>query len=118
MVRCGGRWLRRILKGCGAKWKEGVRDTRAIGRGLNTATAGGEEYRANLNLGVEYVCKGADGEVLLTLGRRHEPVGEIIGKRCGVSRNIDQTARSKARWRAYVSGKRTRLMRVGDDETR
>lgn len=85
--------FRQILKRCGAHWKDGVRDTRANGRGLNTATAGGEDYRANLSRGVEYVCKGADGEVLLTLGRKHEPGGEIVGKRCGVSRNIDRSAR-------------------------
>jgi CheY-like chemotaxis protein len=56
-------------------------------------TVGGDDYRANLSRGVEYVCKGADGEVLLTLGRSHEPGGEIVGKRCGVSRNIDRHAR-------------------------
>ncbi len=90
--------LNRIMTGCGAKRRAGVRDTRAIGRGLSVATGGGENYRANLDRGIEYVCKGADGEVLLALGRKHEPGGEIVGKRCGVSRNIDRDARTKARW--------------------
>jgi hypothetical protein len=87
--------LRRIMTGCGARWAAGVRDTRAIGRGLSVAASGGEDYRANLDRGVEYVCKGADGEVLLALGREHQLGGEIVGKRCGVSRNIDREARTR-----------------------
>ena len=90
--------LNRIMKACGAKWKKGVRDARAAGRGLQTAMTGDDDYRANLNKGVEFVCKGAEGEVLLLLGRKHAPGGEAVGKQCGVIRNIDRTAREKAGW--------------------
>jgi len=89
-------WLRRIMKACGARRKAGVYYTRAVGRVLGAASAGGADYQVNLDAIVDYLRKGADGELLASLDRRREPGGEIVGKRCGVTQNIDKAARAKA----------------------
>jgi hypothetical protein len=39
------------LKACGAPWKAGVRDTRAVGQRPQQATAGGEDDRAKSDPG-------------------------------------------------------------------
>jgi hypothetical protein len=49
---------------------------------------GGALYSQNLARVLAYVLKGAKPDVAAILGIRHEHGGKVIGKRCGISRNI------------------------------
>jgi hypothetical protein len=87
------RWLARALKSCGAVRRKGVRDTRAVGRRVSDAITRGADYLQNVEAGLDYLCKGARRELLFSLHRRSEFSGEIVGQRCGVSRNVALTER-------------------------
>ncbi len=88
------RLLRRWLKACGAVSRKGVCHTVSVARSLQSALAGGNDYRANLDRVLEYHVKGADQAARASLGiGRFEPGGELVGKRCGVSQNIGPAAR-------------------------
>ncbi|MBX9614905.1 MAG: hypothetical protein K2X25_04880 [Caulobacteraceae bacterium] len=91
--------LRRAMKAAGAANINGVRRTLSVGRSLRAALAGGADYLANLGAVSGYMVKGASPEAMRTLGLdRSEPGGVVIGKRCGVSENIGETARTRAGW--------------------
>jgi len=93
------RCLRRAMKAAGAVNRKGVRRTLSVGRSLRAALAGGPDYIANLGAVVGYMVKGASPAAMRTLGLdRSEPGGVVIGKRCGVSENIGETARLRAGW--------------------
>jgi len=89
------------LKACGANWKAGVIYSRPIGLSLRHAEredVGVEGYEANLSEALDYVLKGGDAAMREGLGvRRSEPGGRLLGKRCGVSRNIGAAARARSR---------------------
>ncbi len=85
-------WLRRIS---GRKYVDGVIHSKPIGGRLGLETGNPELYAINLKVVLAYVCKGAPQSILdaFALQREHEPGGNIIGKRCGVSQNISAKAR-------------------------
>jgi hypothetical protein len=90
------------VKACGAKRKRNVLYSRPIGRNYHHYSSGwidGRCYDANLSETLDYVLKGADERARIALDiKRAVPGGSIKGKRCGVARNIDRTARGKAGW--------------------
>ncbi len=89
-----GRRVRDWLKACGANRAKGVCLTRPVGRTLGGAVTGGDGYSCNLLEVLDYVLKGADAAARESLDvRRHEPGGEIVGKRCGTPANIGRAAR-------------------------
>ena len=57
----------------------------------------GEHYSDALQGIVGYLVKGAEPRAVAALGLdRIEPGGELWGKRCGMSENINRTARARA----------------------
>lgn len=91
-----GRRVRDWLRACGGRPKKGVCHTRSVGRSLAHAVTGGEDYERNVWEALDYLLKGSDLAARAALGIvRQEPGGEIVGKRCGTSANIDRAARSK-----------------------
>jgi hypothetical protein len=51
----------------------------------------GALYAENLRAVLAYVLKGADPEAASAIGIEHKHGGCIIGKRCGMSRNLGRT---------------------------
>ena len=76
------RWIERIS---GQPYIKGAIFTRKI-KGCDNP--GSELYQANLAAVLAYILKGANAETTMALGIAHEPGGQVIGKRCGWSRNI------------------------------
>lgn len=81
----------------GGKCQSGVSYIRAVAGRLSAAQSGAEQYAVNAEIVRHYLMKGAAGPVreALGLGRFPGEQGEIIGKRCGTTRNIGQGAREK-----------------------
>lgn len=91
-----GRRVRDWLRACGGRPKKGVCHTRSVGRSLVHAVTGGDDYTRNVWEALDYILKGSDPAARAALGIvRQEPGGEIVGKRCGTSANIDRAARAK-----------------------
>ncbi len=76
------RWLERIT---GKSYRRGVILTRRI---VGAGQPDGALYQTNLQAVLDYILKGADPDAAVALGIAHESGGQIIGKRCGTSRNI------------------------------
>ena len=95
LARDFSRRQRGWLKACGARWRKGVVLSRTIGRSLQHALTGGEDYRVNLVEALDYILKGADRDARERLGiKRAEPGGVVIGKRSGISQNLGPAARA------------------------
>jgi hypothetical protein len=90
------------VKSCGGKRKRNVLYSRPIGLNYHHYSSrwiDGRCYDANLAETLDYVLKGANEKARIALDiKRAVPGGSIKGKRCGVARNIDRTARGKAGW--------------------
>ncbi len=87
------------LRACGANFRKGVINSRAVGRNYCHALKGvqyGEHYRDHLSAALAYVCKGASGEARKILALpKAEFTGTLRGKRCATSQNIGRGARDK-----------------------
>ncbi len=80
------RWLERIS---GKPYKARSILTRRI---MCCDDPNSELYQANLNAVLAYVLKGVSPDDAAALGIAHEAGGRIIGKRCGMSKNISKRA--------------------------
>lgn len=80
------RWIKRIT---GRTYRKGVIQTGRVGGTADAAVASPEHYNVNLLYVGHYVLKGGSQAVseALGLGRWGEG-GRVIGKRCGMSRNL------------------------------
>lgn len=89
------RWIRAVTgRRCAAR----TIATRRIGGRLDAAWTSPEKYRINLAYVVAYVLKGTAAEAAWQLRLpRIRNCGTIIGKRCGWSQNIGDTARKRCR---------------------
>ncbi len=95
-LAAGARYNRRTRRIAGAPYTKGATNTRRIGGKAQVAPA---VYSGNLAATLVYLLKGVDAETAGALGLpRHEEGGTIIGKRCGWSENLGQSARR--RWQA------------------
>lgn len=84
------KWLRSIS---GNKTRKGVIKSVPIGGRLNIENSNPEMHLVNQDAALAYVLKGADANAAHRYGlTRLEPGGVCIGKRCGVSQNIEPTA--------------------------
>lgn len=84
------RWLERIGK---QPYRRGTIRTVLV-RG--SGEPDGLVYAANLQAVLAYVLKGIDPDAAAVLGISPEPGGQVVGKRCGTSRNIGAKARRGA----------------------
>lgn len=86
---------RRWVRLAGGTCRDGVSRVRAIAGRVSAAESGGEHYAANVGKVRQYLLKGATDDVRAALGLERLPgeQGEIVGKRCGTTRNIGQGAR-------------------------
>lgn len=90
------RGMRPLLRRCGASWKAGVCRTDPVDGALRRARVGDQSYLESVLRLVGYSLKGADAEVLASLGlERREAGGRMVGKRSGASQNIGPAARAK-----------------------
>lgn len=106
------RWIKRIT---GRTYRKGVIKTARVGGTANASIASPEHYNVNLLYVAEYVLKGGSKAIseALALGRWGDG-GRIVGKRCGISRNLSRQlhARRQSRSSAFrpdlmtVSGSR------------
>lgn len=89
------RGWRRLM---GAKVKRGAFKTKRVGMSYAHCAHEiefGASYRANLEHVLHYVCKGAPPVVAEAMGLVFcEDGGELWGKRCGISENLNRKARS------------------------
>lgn len=76
------RWVERCI---GRKYRAGAIFSRRIA-GASQPT--GVVYGENLSKVVAYVLKGVEPHVAKSMGISHEYGGDVIGKRCGTSRNL------------------------------
>ncbi|MDC8754185.1 hypothetical protein OIK40_05945 [Erythrobacter sp. sf7] len=76
------RWVERIT---GNPYRRTVILTEKIG---GAGQPDGALYTENLGAALAYVLKGAEPDAAAAIGIRHEYGGRIIGKRCGMSRNL------------------------------
>jgi len=81
----GRRSMRWIVRVTGKPYRRGVIMTEKIGGARQPA---GALYSENLGTLLAYVLKGAEPEAAAALGIDHKHGGRIIGKRCGISRNL------------------------------
>lgn len=100
------RWLRQIS---GRPYRRRVIQSVSVGGALPLALATDAGacalYEANLANVLDYVLKGSDEAARAALGLgRQQAGGAIMGKRCGVSANLDRAARQRAGWVARRGG--------------
>lgn len=88
---------RRWVRLAGGECRSGVSYIRAVAGRVAAADSGGEHYAANAAKVRAYLLKGAHPAARQALGLdRKAEGGPIIGKRCGWTENIGQTARRGA----------------------
>ncbi|AOL23929.1 hypothetical protein Ga0102493_112926 [Erythrobacter litoralis] len=75
-------WIERIT---GRTYQRRVILTEKIG---GAGQPDGAHYAENLGAVLAYILKGAEPEAAAAIGIEHEHGGRIIGKRCGMSRNL------------------------------
>ena len=91
-------WLNRIT---GQPYRARVIRSKPIGGRLGLERGNPELHGINLQAALAYVLKGASSDAASQFVLRQlEPGGRIIGKRCGKSQNIAQSAR-----RAWINSK-------------
>lgn len=85
-------WLRSIT---GQPYRPRVIRSDPIGGRLGLEKGNPSLHAVNLQVAFGYLCKGAPQADLDANGidRQHEPGGQVIGKRCGMSQNIAAKAR-------------------------
>ncbi len=76
------RWLERIS---GNRYQAGAVKTRCI---AGSRSPDSRTYAENLQIVAAYILKGVAPAAAVALGIDHESGGRIIGKRCGISRNL------------------------------
>ncbi len=75
-------WIERIT---GQPYRRGVILTKKI---AGAGQPDGALYAENLGTVLAYILKGTEPEAAAAIGIDHEHGGRIIGKRCGMSRNL------------------------------
>ena len=84
-------WLRRITL---RNYRARVIYSRPIGKRLGVEATDPPDYAVNLAVALAYLLKGASPEAASQFALlRLEPGGRVIGKRCGMSQNINVNAR-------------------------
>lgn len=83
----GRRVMDWIVKITCKPYRAGIIETRKVKSAHQPDSA---LYAINLQRVLGYALKGAPSEVCRAFGRDHQPGGTIIGKRCGISRNLAQ----------------------------
>jgi hypothetical protein len=90
-------WVRKA----GGAYRIGVSKVRTIGSSLARLDPASEHYQLNADNVLAYLLKGTDTTIGEALGlRKSGQFGWIIGKRCGSTENIAQTAQERYRRRA------------------
>lgn len=86
-------WIKAIT---GQSYRKGVISSSAVGRRVGLETSNPELWSVNMVETLGYMLKAANDEARRKYGLSRPPQrGMIVGKRCGTSQNIGQSARSK-----------------------